>query len=211
MLRKLFITYQTAKKDFDASRLRSLERTRSAKFLRDTTENCLAYLTANQNPLRDTEPPDTSSELSGGSAIVDEMNTTLQKAIEAAEEGSGGKKRRFDDDWAFIPAVPAAMRQLTAENQLKSGDPIPRGTYSAHQPGKGSVVHRVAKQQPLQFEHRTRRVPQSERLPRNLYPVSAGKGTRRVFPMPSQDHRGQSTQRSLGHGDFYRPKYRHSV
>ena len=207
MLRKLFVTYQMAQKDFEACPLKTRARTKSAKFLRDTTENCLSYLTARQTPLQGGEALDINLELLGGEGIVEEMKLTLQKAIEVAEEGSGGKKRRFDEDWASTPSMPAAMRHSTVRRPLTHGDPVPRGTQSARDPGAGFFHDRVAKQQSLQVAQRGQHIAQHERLPRQLHPASASKGTRRVFPMPTSGHGKQATQRRSGHIDSYRPKY----
>ena len=100
-LKRLFIIYHEARKDFDATPAKTLERTKSAKFLRDTTENCLAYIAAKQSR------PGAKATCDG---LLSELRSTLEETIAIAEQGSGGKKRRFDEDWENIPQEPAKMR-----------------------------------------------------------------------------------------------------
>ena len=206
MLMRLFITYQKAKKDFEATPLKSLERTKSAKFLRDTIENCLAYLAARQDPSLGREFFDATIQLSGGKATIDAMKSTLQEAIEAAEEGSGGKKRRFDEDWTAVPEAPATMRPLIVK-RLTSRDPVPRGTRLNYHRWKSSVPSRTQKQRPSNVRNYGHSIAQSEQVPHGLYPASSGQDKRRVFPMPSQDHKKYTPKRQLEYGDCYRPKY----
>lgn len=90
-LKRLFIVYHKARKDFDSTPTKTLERTKSAKFLRDTTENCLAYIAAKQ-----TRPGGGSeSEVTRNGKMLDELRATLEETIAIAEQGSGGKKRRY--------------------------------------------------------------------------------------------------------------------
>ena len=65
------------------------EKTTAAKFLRDTVENCLQYLTA-------TTRAGAEGEGEGGEGLMEELRQTLEVAKEVAEVGSGGRKRRFD-------------------------------------------------------------------------------------------------------------------
>ncbi|CAD6591935.1 MAG: hypothetical protein ASARMPRED_005873 [Alectoria sarmentosa] len=105
-LKRLFIVYHKARKDFDSTPTKTLERTKSAKFLRDTTENCLAYIAAKQNrPGGGSE-----SEFTRNGKMLDELRATLEETIAIAEQGSGGKKRRFDENWENVPQEPARMR-----------------------------------------------------------------------------------------------------
>lgn len=201
MLRKLFVIYQNAKDEFHATPRRSLERTKSAKFLRDTTENCITYIASRQISSSEGGQINIMSMLDGGQARVDEMRSTLQEAKKAAEAGSGGKKRRFDENWAHIPEAPAKMRISSPINTLGNRDPVPRGQTSDRKLGKYFVRRRMA---------------QSERIPRGLYPASAGRGRSRVFPMPVIHHEkspvsspsGFNKHYSTGQGDRYRPFYR---
>jgi len=208
MFRKLFLTYQDAKEDFHSTSKKSLERTKSAKWLRDTAENCLTYLAARIDSPGSQEPFDNILEVSDSKAAVSEMKLTLQEATEAAEEGSGGKKRRFDEDWTSIPEAPATMRPSTIHKALPSRDPVPRGTVSDRYPRGKFIPQRIEKQSPPKTGYRSRRAAQIDRIPRGLYPVSAGQGTRRVFPMPTQGSVRHAASPSLGFGDCYRPAYK---
>ena len=113
-LKRLFIVYHKARKDFNATPAKTLERTKSAKFLRDTTENCLAYIAARQ-----TRPG--KAEITCDGKMLDELKATLEETIAIAEQGSGGKKRRFDENWENVPQEPARMR---------GSDPSSRGRIS---------------------------------------------------------------------------------
>ena len=99
--KRLFFIYDRARKDFEATPAKTLERTKSAKFLRDTTENCLAYIAAKQS-----QP---GAEVTCDGLLL-ELKSTLEETIAIAEQGSGGKKRRFDENWENVPQEPAKMR-----------------------------------------------------------------------------------------------------
>ena len=100
-LKRLFIIYDRARKDFEATPAKTLERTKSAKFLRDTTENCLAYIASKQSQH--------GVEVTCDELLL-ELKSTLEETIAIAEQGSGGKKRRFDENWENVPQEPAKMR-----------------------------------------------------------------------------------------------------
>lgn len=87
-LEKLLTMFSAAKDDFYATFPKSLERTKSAKFLRDTTENCLTLMATGQTAADD-KIISYSLDLPGDSTSVDELKATLDEAIAAAEEGSG--------------------------------------------------------------------------------------------------------------------------
>lgn len=80
---RLWSLFLEARADFDVQTTDNFRRTTAAKFLRDTIENCLSYISTS------------SSSTSAGhrQALLED---TLKLAIEAAELGSGGRKRRFD-------------------------------------------------------------------------------------------------------------------
>lgn len=179
-LKRLFIVYHRARKDFDATSAKTLERTKSAKFLRDTTENCLAYIAA-----KGARP-----------AMLDELRTTLEETIAIAEQGSGGKKRRFDENWENVPQEPARMRGTC---------PVPRGRTS--EKNRNTLTSRIQKadyhQQSMKLAKRRR-----SDLPHQLYPASAGQSARRVF---GDQHKSHPEQRPFGgrvYGDRYRPTYK---
>ena len=112
--------YHKARKDFDNTPVKTIERTKSAKFLRDTTENCLAYIASKQ--ARSPKVEATCDE-----RLLKELRATLEETIAIAERGSGGKKRRFDENWDSVPQGPAKMR---GSHPLVNSDPVPRGRIS---------------------------------------------------------------------------------
>ncbi len=172
--------YHKARKDFDATPAKTLERTKSAKFLRDTTENCLTYIAA-----KGARP-----------AILDELRATLEETIAIAEQGSGGKKRRFDEDWENVPQEPARMRGTY---------PVPSGRTSKKK--SGPITSRVEKpdnrQQCMIVAPRRR-----SGLPHQLYPASESQSERRVFGDRHKPCGEQFTSSGRVYGDRYRPTYR---
>ena len=172
--------YHKARKDFDATPAKTLERTKSAKFLRDTTENCLTYIVA-----KGARP-----------AILDELRATLEETIAIAEQGSGGKKRRFDEGWENVPQEPARMRGIYS---------VPSGRTSEKK--LGTITSRVQKpdnrQQSMILAPRRR-----SGLPHQLYPASKGQSERRVFGDRHKPCGEQSSSSGRVYGDRYRPTYR---
>ena len=181
-LKRLFIVYHRARKDFDATPAKTLERTKSAKFLRDTTENCLAYIAA-----KGARP-----------AMLEELRTTLEETMAIVEQGSGGKKRRFDENWENVPQEPARMRgKITC--------PVPRGRTSVK--SRNPVTSRIHK---ADYHKQNMKLAERRRsdLPHQLYPASAGWSVRRVF---GDRHNLYAEPRPLSgrvFGDRYRPTYR---
>lgn len=85
---RLWSLFLEARTDFNLECTDNFRRTTAAKFLRDTIENCLSYITfcpssAGNHP----------AEANDRQTL---LKDTLKLAIEAAERGSGGRKRRFD-------------------------------------------------------------------------------------------------------------------
>ena len=197
-LKRLFVVYHMARKDFDATSAKTLERTQSAKFLRDTTENCLAYIAA-------------KAEVTYNGKMLDELRATLEETIAIVERGSGGKKRRFDENWENIPHEPARMRHPSTAQPSGKSDPVPRGRTSKKE--RRRIIPRTQELQvPPQFKCRQRNVNVAERRrsdhPHHHYPASAGQSARRVF----NDGYQQRPERTLfsGHvyGDRYCPTYK---
>jgi hypothetical protein len=220
--KRLFLTYLTAKNDFHAIRLKGLERTKAAKFLRDTTENCIAYIASRENSSSGTESINLNIEIVMGQATLDEMRSTLQEAKLAAEAGSGGKKRRFDDDWTKIPEGPAKSRPSSGIKFLGNRDPVPRGQTLQSKLGSRSLPRRIVDQPAskpvLNINHRLRSMVQPEGTPQACHPASAGQSNRSAFSIPIVRHKKRSSDLSakfgkhnpkypVVHGDCYRPSY----
>ena len=204
-LKRLFMVYHRARKDFDATPAKTLEYTKSAKFLRDTTENCLAYIAAKQ-----ARP---GAEV-GCDRLLRELRATLEETTVIAEKGSGGKKRRFDEDWENVPQEPARMRGRgpTVAQPLGKSDPAPRGStldtkwrpitsrIQARQASRKAVYRQSRKD--LNLAERKRLDP-----PNRLYPVSAGQSVHCVFGNQQRSH-AERNPLSHAYGDRYRPTYR---
>lgn len=230
-LKRLFIVYHKARKDFDASPAKTRERTRSAKFLRDTTENCLAYIAAKQ-----TRPAGLKVEVTCDGKMQDELRATLEETKAIAEQGSGGKKRRFDENWENVPQEPVRMRGLSVAQPSGKPDPVPRGRTSqkkrrpvtsrislgphsyqnegreARPDSKTSRAGTKPQQVSPKSDYRQQSANLAERrrsdLPHQLYPASAGQTVRRVFGDRHKPHADQSPFSGGVYGDRYRPTYR---
>ena len=200
-LKRLFIVYHKAKKDFHATPAKTLERTKSAKFLRDTTENCLAYIAAKQ-----TRAGESQVEAAYDGEMLSELRATLEETIAIVEQGSGGKKRRFDENWENVPQGPARMRDSCAAQPLANGDPMPRGRTSEKK--RRPTDFRILEEEAGYAKQRMN-MAECRRLdlPHKLYPVSAGHSVRRVFG-DRYKPRAERNYSSCQVGDRYRPAYR---
>ena len=199
------MVYHRARKDFDATPAKTLEYTKSAKFLRDTTENCLAYLAAKQ-----ARP---GAEVTCD-RLLRELGATLEETIVIAEQGSGGKKRRFDEDWENVPQEPARMRGRgpSVAQPLGKFDPAPRGpTLDAKwRPISTRIQDRQASRKAVYRQSRMK--PNlAERmgldLPNRLYPAPTSQSVRCVFGNRQRSY-AERNPSSHAHGDRYRPTYR---
>ena len=204
-LKRLFTVYHRARKDFDLTPAKTLEYTKSAKFLRDTTENCLAYIAAKQ-----ARP---GAEVTCD-RLLRELTATLEETTVIAEQGSGGKKRRFDEDWKNVPQEPARMRGRgpRVAQPLGKIDPAPRGptldtkrrpilSRTKGRQASRKAVYRQPRMKPNLAERRGLDPPD------RLYPAHTSQFVRCVF---GNQQRLYAEPNSSGHahGDRYRPTYR---
>lgn len=88
---RLWSLFLEARADFDLQSTDNFRRTTAAKFLRDTIENCLSYISTSS--YASSSAHDHPDETTHRQALLED---TLKLATEAAERGSGGRKRRFD-------------------------------------------------------------------------------------------------------------------
>ena len=198
--------YHTARTDFDATLAKTLERTKSAKFLRDTTENCLAYIAAKQ-----TRSGGSEVEANCDGKMLDELRATLEETMAIAEQGSGGKKRRFDEKWENIPQEPTQMRGPCVSQPLRNSDPVPRGRTSEKK-RRPTALPTPEHQVLLEVDHPKRHMKLAERrrsdLPHKLYPAYTGQSTRRVFGDRYKPYAERNGLSGHTHGDRYRPTYK---
>ena len=139
--------------------------------------------------------------------MLDELRATLEQTIAVAEQGSGGKKRRFDENWENVPQGPARMRDSCAAQPLAKGDPIPRGRI-LHKKWKPTTFRNKEQEAGYAKEHMDvaeRR--RSDRSPK-LYAASACHSIRRVRGDWYKPHVERNTFSCHVHGDRYRPAYR---
>ena len=197
--------YHRARKDFDATPAKTLEYTKSAKFLRDTTENCLAYIAAKQ-----ARP---GAEVTC-ERLLRELGATLEETTVIAEQGSGGKKRRFDEDWENVPQEPARMsgRGPRVVQPLGKIDPAPRGPTldTKRRPITSRIQERQASRKAVYHQSR-KKLNLTERRgldpPNRLYPAPTSQSVRCVFGNQQRMY-AEPNSLSHAHGDRYRPTYR---
>ena len=89
---RLISVYRIAKDDFLDSPAGTLKRTKAARFLRDTIENCLAHMSLFAD------------------SVIEDMQRMLKEAIASAEEGCGGRKRPFDEGFSEEPQIGSKQR-----------------------------------------------------------------------------------------------------
>lgn len=120
-LHRLWNLYQTAKEDFlSTTESEWPSHTAAAKFLRDTSENCINYIQSKQHLNEDRHNRSnaaSASEADYAGKMLNELRITVEVAKDAAEKGSGGKKRRFDHNMEGVPRGP---RRMLAETTRKN-------------------------------------------------------------------------------------------
>ena len=96
-LDRLWSLYLEAKSEYiNTTRLTKASLT-AAKFLRDTIENCITYITSLNSPLDLNRVDYDRSKMNDLQTKMNELTSVLEHAVIAAEKGSGGKKRTFDE------------------------------------------------------------------------------------------------------------------
>ncbi|KAL8633750.1 hypothetical protein Q9189_000486 [Teloschistes chrysophthalmus] len=102
-LSKLFNLYENAKKEFQTSNPSSDEYLKVTKFLRDTAENCIQYL----------------SSINAEDARLDELRETFVVASTVMTKNMGGLRRRFDYDWNNTPKGPSMPTSMSRREKKK--------------------------------------------------------------------------------------------
>ncbi|KAL8730331.1 MAG: hypothetical protein Q9181_004690 [Wetmoreana brouardii] len=89
-LTKLLSVYCDAKRECNDTEPNTTLYFTSTRFLRDTAENCIQYI----------------SNIDPGDPRLDELRDTFEEASTAMEKNLNGQKRRFDYDWRSTPTGP---------------------------------------------------------------------------------------------------------
>lgn len=151
---RLWRLFMKARDEFNAIDIDSQERTTRAKFLRDTTENVMDYIKLMQPSAMATNDA-SSKETQGLTQKLSELRFTLNRAVEVANTGCGGKKRRFEYH------------------------------QNASQPGVTSTpVHSRRQRSPPPYHRRPRRFVYHERPPRPAGPQGRPRGFDDSLEMP---------------------------
>lgn len=150
-LERLWELYLSARRDFYQEGTDCFRRTTAAKFLRDTIENCIGYIEAKNLSTLEKFPHrgPAHAKLSGpDKEKLLELRTNLQRAIKAAEKGSGGKKRHFDEDNIQTPMNAKKMMLTPSSNKSTSIQPMelekttPDSLFDTKSPDSKKMIHK---------------------------------------------------------------------
>ncbi|KAL9588800.1 MAG: hypothetical protein Q9203_002398 [Teloschistes exilis] len=102
-LKKLFSIYRIAREEFHTTDPSSDEYLTNTKFLRDTAENCIQYL----------------SSINPGDARLQELKQTFLEASTMTTNKLGGLRRRFEYDWRDTPKGPSLPTPMSRKEKKK--------------------------------------------------------------------------------------------
>ena len=186
---RLWNLYKTADNEYRRAQKNTHLRTQAAKFLRDTTENCILYMEVEQRA-RDSQLYDKSK--------LRELRTTLKEAIKEAEKGSGGKRRRFAD--ILVPTAPRHMRGNHSKGPVQNLNRNQQPPTKFTRPSRGSYgglwtpMDRYPDQRQSQIDRRRSASPRRySNAPRQLSLSEQARDRRREDLLPGYD--------------TYRPRY----
>ncbi|KAL9045049.1 MAG: hypothetical protein Q9214_001861 [Letrouitia sp. 1 TL-2023] len=124
-LSQLLDTYGVALQEFGAADPDTSQGMATAKFLRDTAENCVHYLETHEVCIMLEK--------------LTEIRACLAEATVAAEKGMGGKRRRFDYDYSQVPSGPRQDKERKwakrpKHSQARTRAESQRGYYDRYIP-----------------------------------------------------------------------------
>ena len=220
-LNRLLSLFYQANHDFRTAPLKSADHTKAARFLRDTIENTLAYISTKQLAVSGKKLI-TSFE----SPTLEYMHETLKQARTVADEGSG-KKRRFEEP-TVVESQPSAQhprttnplfRSRTTESKIPQPDtyrpialkgPVTKLTQSnSYRPSAQLNPLIPCPGQYRNFQARNNQTMQKRAVsPFHRYPATIGQSVRRVFPRIEKPFAIRQQPSVPRRGDRYRPTYK---
>lgn len=208
-MNRLFEMYSKAKAEFHASAPKSLQCTSNAKFLRDTTENCLSYIAFLQQSAggKSRDIITAMTDVSFNGIAMSELKATLKETTEIAEKGSGGKKRRFDES-AEEKTQKSGKAKSKGEAVVPPGGRVKKGNAGPHAAAR-PIENRAAP--PVDYRgRRNNRAGQNRRVsPPNPYASpNNGQSQPRVIPHMEDKSDDRNARAGPGYRDCYRPSYR---
>lgn len=151
---RLWGIFENVKEEFHSQPIDSRHRTKAAKFLRDTAENVLYYIKSNQPSAMATNDA-SNNEPQGLARKVSELRSSFNQAVQVAETGCGGKKRRFEYRKTDMPGeLRKCQNKGSSQENVRHPEVTSRPQYPRR--GRGSHMH----------YWRHRKVPISEKPPR---------------------------------------------
>ena len=220
-LSRLLSLFYQANHDFRIAPTKSADHTKAAKFLRDTIENTLAYITNKQLAV-------SGKKLITGfeSSTLEYMHETLKQARTVADEGSG-KKRRFEEPTVIVSkpsdqtprtTKPLFRGRAMETNVVQSDEYRPSaqkgpvtnlGQSSSYRPSAQLPPLIPCPSQYLNFRGRNNQTTQKRPVsPFHRYPATIGQSVRRVFPRIEQPFGVRQQPIFPRRGDCYRPSYK---
>ena len=184
---RLLETYHKARRSFDDAKPRSRHRTAAARFLRDTSENCLGYLTRKRcESFIEALTESSIEEITMDKAVVRELNDTVAEMIAYVEGCFGGKKRRLDGEDQTDPS------STSMDSQSKSAGPKKKRRPRIQLITKSSEIART----PIGSPHMVRQqAPSPENLRLGRHEVTMPQDRPRDDRSPQyhiHNHRGES-------------------
>ena len=214
MFEKLWNVCKAAHKDYRKTPPKSLPRTKAAKFLRDTAENCIEFIERKQSA-------GTSQRFE--TSKLHALRDTLKETIEEATKGSGGKQRRFDEFTVPIPTAAESTvrtgRELTVATKLTQmqGVVLPGSPNSIQLPPtrgyRGDNPYQMGRQRPTPPD-RHMHAPRRSSLSEEACDRRRSASPRRQPNAPRQASQSEQSRDRRRQGpvpgyfaDKYRPRY----
>lgn len=146
---RLLETYHKARRDFDEAIPRSKNRTAAARFLRDTSENCLSYLRRKGcESIIEALTQSSMEQIKSDKAVIHELEDTVAETIAFVEGCSGGKKRSFDEENPTDPSTASTRTQSKSASPKKKRRPRIKPITSNSKTARAPIrTHHMPRQQ----------------------------------------------------------------
>ena len=146
---RLLETYHKARRDFDDATPRTKGRIAAARFLRDTSENCLGYLTRKKcESFIEALTQSSMEEIMMDKAVVRELTDTVAETSAFVESNRGGKKRSFDEGSPTDPSTASMTTESKPTSPKKKRRPRIKLIIEDSNTGKTPPEqHHMARQQ----------------------------------------------------------------
>ena len=209
-MKRLIAMYRNAKLEFEKAFPKSVTRTSAAKFLRDTIENCLVCIASTKQSSKQGYSSRSSHESFDG-VTISELEAVLKETTEIAVQGSGGKKRSFDNDIDESP-LKASKSRISNGRPLVNTTNLPhwRTAMNSTEPPTASDPSESRKV-PAKHHWAQRNILASARRHASPLRMQRRLHSRQKYnedPMTRSRYADRRIRDFFGHSDYYRPVYR---